>query len=153
MNSLMRDIAAQVLPRFAHDGVSLTAGGGGDNAESAGTTIDTMALASRCESVCFALAAKAVLAASATLALVAKIEHSDTGSSWADLVPAVEVLRLTGGTGGSTERGTGKIGVALEYAKRYIRVSVKPDLSAGSTDTAVVDAIAVFGGAQQLPVA
>ncbi|MFG1205578.1 hypothetical protein [Xanthobacter flavus] len=152
MNSLQRDIASQLAVAFAHDGVAATAGGSGDATESAGAVIDLLALASRPESVAFVLAAKAVLAATKKLALTAKIEHSDaSGSGFTDLVAAKVVLTLTGATGGSTERGAAKIGTSLEYAKRYIRVSINPDLDAANTDTATVDAVAIFGGSARLP--
>lgn len=153
MNSLQRDIAAQLAIVFAHDGVAATAGGAGDNTEAAGVVIDLLALPSRPESVVFAIAAKAVLAATKKLDVVAKIEHSDlSGSGFTDLVPATSVLTLTGGSGGTTERGVGKVGTPLEYSKRYIRVSAKPDLDATSTDTATLDAVAIFGGSARLPV-
>ncbi|GLK86680.1 hypothetical protein [Ancylobacter defluvii] len=153
MNSLLRDIASLLAVAFASDGVSATAGGAGDNTEAPGTVIDLLALPSRAESVMFAITARSTLAATATLSLTAKIEHSDqSGAGFTDLVPAASFLTLTGGAGGSTERGVAKVGVSLEYAKRYIRVSLKPDLSAGATDTAVIDAIAIFGGSARTPV-
>lgn len=152
MNSLNRDLAAEIAAAYAAASTLLTAGGAGDATEVTGVTIDLLALPTRYESVCFALAATATLAATKTLTVAAKLETSDASdmSGAVDLVESATVLTLTGATGGSTERGTAKVGVSLEYAKRYVRVKFTPDLSATATDTAVVQSVALFGGAAKL---
>lgn len=152
MNALGRDLAAMIGAAYAAASTSLTAAGGGDNTEVTGVTIDLMALPTRYESVCFSLPATATLAATKTLTISAKIETGDASnlSDATDMVAASTVLTLTGAAGGSTERGVAKVGSSLEYAKRYIRIKFTPDLSATGTDTAVVQSIALFGGAAKL---
>ncbi|HJV75349.1 MAG TPA: hypothetical protein VJ654_14075 [Noviherbaspirillum sp.] len=152
MKSLGRDLAAEIAAAYAAAATSATAGGTGDNTEVTGVTIDLLSLSTRYESLCFALAATATLAATKTLTVAAKIEHGDASdmSDAADLVASATVLTLTGATGGSTETGTAKVGVSLEYAKRYVRIKFTPDLSATGTDTAVVQSVALFGGASKL---
>lgn len=152
MNSLGRDIASEIAAAYAAASTSATAGGGGDNTEVTGVTIDLLALDTRYESICFVLSATSTLAATKTLTVAAKIETSDdSGMSGAtDLVASSTVLTLTGAAGGSTERGTAKVGASLEYAGRYVRIKFTPDLSATGTDTAVVQSVALFGGAAKL---
>jgi hypothetical protein len=151
MYSLGRDIASELLLKYVAANASLTAAGTGDATEVVGASIDTTALGVKCESVAFAIAASATLAATKTLTVAAKVEHSDDGSSWSDLVASSTILTLTGASGGSTERGTAKIGVALENAKQFIRFRYTPDLSNTATDTATVAPIGIFGGARKLP--
>lgn len=150
--SLCRDLAAEVHPVYAAAYATATAAGTGDNTATEGASIDPAALPCRFESVAFLLAATATLAATKTLTVSAKIEHYVDGA-WADLVAATTVLTLTGAAGGSTETGAGKIGVSLEYAEGPVRVSFTPNLSATATDTAAVQVLAVFGGAERMPVA
>lgn len=146
MHSLYRDYAADFYALNAGDAVAATAGGAGDNAAAPGTTIDLLALPDRFEWVGFALASKAVLAATKTLTLSAKIETSADGSTWTDMLAAATVVTSTGAGGGSTERSSALIGCSLEYALRYVRVNVTPDLSATVTDTAAISVVALFGG-------
>ncbi|NFV80004.1 hypothetical protein [Magnetospirillum aberrantis] len=155
MFSLTRDLAAEIAAVYAAAHASATAGGTGDNTEVTGVTIDLQGLGNRFGSVAFVFAATATLAATKTLTVAAEIETGDASdmSDAADLVTSSTVLTLTGATGGSTETGTAKLGVSLEYAKRYIRIKYTPNLSATGTDTAAVQAVAIFGGAERLPVA
>lgn len=153
MFSGAHDLGSEILIKFAAQHAAATAGGAGDNAETTGVTIDTTALGTRYNSVAFALSARAVLAAAATLSVTGKIEHSDDGVSWSDLVESATLLTLTGGAGGSMETGTAVMKTSLEYAKRYIREKFTPDLSAGATDTATVQSVAIFGGPERMPIA
>ena len=151
MKSLGQGIAS-LITAYAAASTAATAGGAGDATEVTGVIIDTATLQSRCESLCFTLAATATLAATKTLAVSAKIETGDAAnlSDASDLVAAATVLTLTGATGGSTETGTAKVGVSLEYAKRYVRIKFTPELSATGTDTAAIQSVALFGGASKL---
>lgn len=152
MKSLGRDLASELHFAYAAASTPVTAAGAGDNTEVTGVTIDQMALPTRFESVCFALTVTSTLAATKTAIVTAKIETSDNSdmSSASDLVASAAVLTLTGAAGGSTERGVAKVGVSLEYAKRYLRIKFTPDLNATGTDTAVIQSTAVFGGAAKL---
>ncbi|AUN31953.1 hypothetical protein [Niveispirillum cyanobacteriorum] len=152
MFALQRDIASELQAvAFALAATAATAGGSGDNTAANGATINVSTFPSgRQESVAFLIPARAVLAAAATLTVSAKIQTSDDGSGWVDVVAPTTVLTLTGGSGGTTETGVGKIGVSLEYCGTYVRVVVTPDLSAANTDTASVSSVAVFGGPYKL---
>lgn len=144
--SVGRDLKGETTSLYALDETNATAAGSGDNTAAPGVNIDTRTLADPA-SVVFEVWARATLAAAATLTITGKVEHSVTGSGdWADLVTASSLLVLTGGSGGTTEKGVARLGADLRQANRYIRVNVTPDLSAGSTDTATLTAVAVFGG-------
>lgn len=142
-----RNIAAELVQvNYAFDNISATAGGSGDATAVNGRSLDVTTLAAgKAESVAFLIAVKATLAATKTLTVAAKIQKSSDGTNWTDVATAT-VLTLTGATGGSTEYGTGKIGVSLEYCAQYVRVVVTPDLSNTATDTAQLSGVAVFGG-------
>lgn len=146
MFAMSRDLNSAVTPAYAGDAVAATAGGTGDATAAPGVAIDLTALADRFESVDFQVAAKAVLAANKALAVSAKIETSADNNTWSDLVAASTILTLTDSGAGSTLRGVGHIGVPLEYASRYIRLNITPDLSAANTDTAALSSVAIFGG-------
>lgn len=153
MFSGAHDLGSEIVAKYAAAPASLTAGGAGDNSEVTGVVIDTAALGPRCNSVVFALAARAVLTQDKKLTVSAKIEHSEDGqSNWSDLVPSATVIELTGDYQGSTELGDAKVKTSLEYANRYIRLKFTPDLNASGTDTATVQSVALFGGPERMPV-
>lgn len=144
MQSHGKDLKGRTISRAAAGG-RLVAGGTGDNTEITGATINLMTLDARPTSVVFEVFGRSVLAAAATLVIAAEIEYSADGSNWSDLVASATVLTLTGGGGGSTELGVGRIGVDLIQANvNYIRIKMTPNLSAANTDTAEVSAVAVF---------
>jgi hypothetical protein len=151
MKALGRDIKAETYPVYALASTAVTAGGGGDNVEIVGATLN-LANLPKAESVVFEVPCKAVLAATKTLVVVGKIQDSANGSDWADLVASATLLTLTGGGGGSTEYGVARVGVDLNKARQYVRASATPNLSATATDTADVGAgLAEFGGLQEMP--
>jgi hypothetical protein len=145
MHSMNRDLVAALTPVYSGNAVAATAAGSGDATAAPGDSIDLTALADRFESVAFAITAKAVLADTKSLTLTAKIETSSDNSVWSDLVAAATVISVTS-SGGTTEKKVAVVGTSLEYASRYIRVNVTPDLSASGTDTAAISHIALFGG-------
>lgn len=146
MHSLSRDYGSELTPLYAGDVVAATAGGSGDATAAPGDSIDLTTLADRFEWIGFAISTKAVLAATRTLSLAAKIETSADNSTWQDIVSSSVVITSTGAGGGSTEKGAAIVGASLEYALRYVRVNVTPDLSASGTDTASVRVAALLGG-------
>jgi hypothetical protein len=150
-SSLGKDIKAELHPVAALDPVSATAGGAGDGTEADGVTIDQRALSTGFNSVEFNIAAKAVLAEDETLTVTGNLQDSADGSSWADITTPATLLTLTGGAGGSTERGVARMGVDLTKYRRYVRCQATPELSAANTDTANLQGIAIFGGGQELP--
>jgi hypothetical protein len=150
-SSLGKDIRAEVYPAAALDPVSATAGGAGDGTEVDGLTIDQQSLPTKFNSVDFEIVAKAVLAEDKTLSVTGNLQDSADGSAWTDITTPATLLTLTGGSGGSTERGVARMGVDLTKYRRYVRCQVTPELSATATDTANLQGIAVFGGGQVLP--
>ncbi len=143
--SASRDLKGETTSLYALDETNATAGGTGDATAANGITLDLTAIADPA-SVVFEVWARATLADTKSLTVAAKIEHAVTGSGdWADYVASSTILTLTS-SGGSTEKGVGRIGADLRQANRYIRVTVTPDLSATGTDTATLTAVAVFGG-------
>lgn len=142
---LLKNVGQLVTPKLAAFSI-LTAGGTGDNTLVKGTTLDRAALGLALSCV-VQVASRAVLAASATLAVTAKLQHSatTTDGDFTDFA-TVTVAGLTGGAGGTTETGLSLGEIDLTMAKRYVRVTYTPDLSAASTDTAQVAALVVFAG-------
>jgi hypothetical protein len=132
-----------------------TAGGTGDATEADGAYADRFDSASG-----MAMSAKliigftATLAQAATLTIAANIQDDADGSGagvdYGDALTATVVA--TGGTGGSTERGTIEIDFDLSSAERYVRSQITPNLSAANTDTCVVWAVWVFYGAGNSPI-
>lgn len=147
MQSNGKDLRGSTISRAAAGG-RLVAGGTGDNTEIVGPAINLAALAARPASVVFEVFGRGVLAATATLAIAAELEYSADGSTnWTDLVASSTVLTLTGGSGGTTELGVGRIGADLiQENVNFIRIKMTPNLSAANTDTAEVSAVAVFSG-------
>ncbi len=134
---------------------SLTAGGGGDNSELTGEVIDRLGY----ESCVLAIPFKAVLATGESLAFTVKVAESDDGSSFgADETIASAVTAVTQAAGGTcydTYKLKVKLGAdnATAPRKRYLKFKVTPNLSASGTDTAIIAAVVLLGGAQTKPVA
>lgn len=143
-----RDIGAHIVGMVIGAGTA-TAGGTGDNTEVTGQKIDRDDFMSGAVEIAY----KAVLAQAATLTIGVTLQESSDGSTWdtAETIKAAAVVS-TGGTGGTTNYGVVEIDIKLEHRKRYIRINVKPDLSAANTDTLVWGGTAVLGGARTVPV-
>jgi len=137
----------------ASAGARGVAAGTGDNTEVVGTVIDRR-LYGYAKSAIFAIVGSAVLASAATLTLKnVAIEHDDDPAfaTTADFKTVSDAVVATGGAGGSTETVKKEIDVDLAGAKRYLRITYTPDLSAGGTDIFTLAAAAVLGGQDQLP--
>jgi hypothetical protein len=128
------------------NGISITAGGTGDNTALTGATIDRLGYGSSC----FVIAYKTTLAASETLSFAAEYQVSADGTNWDT---AVALQGATVARTGAVTNGHGvvKFDVNMEGLKRYIRFNFTPDLSRANTDTAVVYGTAILGGADLLP--
>lgn len=151
MPSLGRDLAFEVDPIFAMVNGAATAGGAGDDTANNGASIRKSLLDHRYECLSFAISARAVLAATKTLSLAAKVEHSANGSSWTTLEDFGTAISLLGGVGGTTETGEAIISVNLNEANDYVRLVLTPDLSASGTDTATFAAVGLLSGADARP--
>lgn len=154
MNGPITDIHGFTVAKPALLHTALTAGGGGDNAKITGLTIDRLQSGKLdpAKSVKLCVNTRAVLAQAATLSLAVEVQQSADGSTW-DTAVVVEAatVKSTGGTGGSTESVVAEYGLNLLGFKRYLRFNVTPDLSAGATDTATVNAVAVLAGHDTIP--
>lgn len=146
------NIGDEISVRNAAGPNNIVAAGAGDNAAVTGIIIDRAALGWP-RSVVVAFPFNATLAAAATLSLAATVQHGDAAnlSDAATFGSLAGGVIATGGDGGSTEAGQVELPLDLAGAKRYVRVNYTPDLSAGSTDTARLAAVAAFGGANRLP--
>lgn len=150
MQALSRNPAAAIYALFAGAAIAVTAGGAGDATEALSPAIDLTALPDRFESVSFPLAVTTTLAATKSLTVTAKVLTSADNVTYTDLTTAEVVLTLTS-TPGGTITGAAIIDASLEYAQKYIKLSVTPDLSAANTDTASIQRVAQFHGRRKLP--
>lgn len=149
------DIGALITPRLAVAPTSLTAGGSGDAAAVTPIGIQRSAIGMPL-SVELAIGYTATLAATKTLSIgTVKVRHSSDGTTFTDFATFTDPgVVATGPSGGATVTGqVTDLKVNLAGAKDYVAFVFTPDLSASSTDTAVVTAFAVFGGADRLPAA
>lgn len=149
---LGRDLAqlVEIIPALGH--TAITAGGGGDDTDANGVTID-LALSTRqkAECVSFVVVGEATLAASQTLANIIRVQDSANGSSWADVSDprtpsATFTATATSAAGVGTNQTVTKISVPTEYLRQYVRVVAKPNLSASGTDTARLQGVAILSG-------
>lgn len=153
MFSGARSLAAELFPVFALAEETVTAGSGGDGAAINGVEIDTESFPTRFNNVTALVPVEAELGEGETATVEAKIQtRQESDGDWADIAGAEAELVLTGGDGGTTDRGVLKLGADMAFVERRIRVVVTPTLSAEETDTAAASATAVFAGAEALPV-
>lgn len=146
---LARNIGAQIKAA-ACQAASIVAAGAGDNTEVDGEWIDRQGYLSASLVILF----DAVLADGEDISIGANLQDAsdDQGTGAADYGAAIaSAVRATGGVGGSTEIGVVKVDFDLSGADRYVRAQFTPDLSAANTDTAIVSAILVLGGADVIP--
>ncbi len=117
------------------------AAGTGDNTEDVGTIVDMQTQEGLMSGV-IVVAGSTTLTATNVLDINdVKIEHGDAAnlSDKADFIDGLNVKAsfaevALGGGGGTTEMFVIKQNVDLTGVKRYWRVSIKPDLDAGSAD-------------------
>jgi hypothetical protein len=145
------DLNSLIKVRRAAANTPATAGGTGDATEVVGVAIQRSTIGMPMGAT-FAVPFTATLAQTKTLSFAYTVEHSTaSGSGYATLASSTGVVVATGATGGSTETGCLEIGVDLTGANDFVRIRITPDLSATGTDTAAFNAVAVFGGFQELP--
>lgn len=141
-----RNIAAEIAARTS-DLVSLTTAN--DGSEIDGGYVDRQGY----ESAALVIFYEAALTEGETLSIAANVQDdADGAGAGADFGDALaNAVVATGGSGGSTERGTVRIPINLSGAKRYIRAQYTLSLSAGSSDTVLGCAAFILGGAQEVP--
>ena len=150
MNTALSRNIGGFIKSVASGAVDVVAAGAGDASEDSGAWIDRQGYLSGKLVISY----EAVLAATETLSIAANIQDAtdSSGTGAADFGTAfANAVVATGQAGGSTERGTVEIDVDLNLANQYLRSQVTPDLSASATDTAIITATFILGGAQELP--
>jgi hypothetical protein len=142
MHSQLRDIASTVVPAHGLSGVTITAGGGQDDAWQNGPGIDTTALTNgKAHAAMLLVTGVSPITGGQNAAISGRVQHSDDNSVWSDLVPA-ELLATQTATG----TAVGKLHVPMDKAKKWIRAGAKSNLSAGATDTTVLSGTFVLSG-------
>lgn len=162
---MQKSIGELIVPKVLTKSQAFTAAGAGDNLAITGTGVDRegMSTGSLALSLDVEVAYDVTLASGATLSLTMNVQDSADNSTFADFATEVATVVATGPSGGARVQGiarlvvpsankpTGTPGMGLSGARRYIRLVLTPDLSAGGTDTGVVQAIGVFSGFDFLP--
>lgn len=140
-----QDIGSELKSR-ACGLASATAGGTGDGTAVTGATIDRAGFGS----AQLVAAYKASLTADKTLSIAAEIQDSADGTNW-NTATALYTSTVVE-TGVATNKvGEKRTNIDLSGYARYVRVNFTPDLSNSGTDTAIVAATLVLGGATTLP--
>jgi hypothetical protein len=150
---LQKNVAALGSLRRLSDQAALTAGGSGDATTVTGITIDRQAFGngSMPDSAELAVLFAATLASGATLSVTFDVQDSADNSSFTDYATTAAIVAATGPSGGGTVKGQVTQGFNLKGARRYVRLTYLPDLSASGTDTATVIATGFFAGFDRLP--
>jgi hypothetical protein len=123
-----------------------TAAGTGDATAVTGATVDRQGFGSGKAVVAW----KTTLTADKTLAIAVEYQDSADGSSWnaAVALQASTVVK----TGAATNAvGEEEFNISFAGLQRYVRINFTPDLNNSGTDTAVVAATIILGGADELP--
>lgn len=125
---------------------SAVAAGTGDATAVTGATIDRKGYGSAQLVVSY----KTTLTADKTLSVAAEIQESADGNTWDT---AVELYGATVLKTGAATNAVGEKRTAIDLSgyKRYVRINFTPDLSHSGTDTAIVAADLVLGGADEVP--
>lgn len=153
MTTQLRDIGSLVSVARAAANTAVTAGAGGDNTAITGVIIDRAAIGWP-ESMVLAVPFTATLGQAETLSIAYTVQDGNNSglSDAGTLQTATAAVVATGPTGGGTVTGCFEVSVPLRGAGRYIRCNTTPDMSRANTDTAALSVVAVFGGANRVPV-
>ena len=125
-----------------------TAAGTGDNTAVTGATVDRQGFGSAKVVVSW----KTSLTASQTLALAVAYQDSADGSSWNTAV-ALQASATVATSALTNSVDEVQFDLDMTGLQRYVRINFTPDLSHSATDTAVVAATIILGGADKLPAA
>lgn len=154
MTAVAKDIGSIIRAFPALDSATITAGAGNDGVAVNGNIIDLFNFnKQKFDSCKLIVLYKATVANAQTLKISAKLQHG-AQSNLSDAADYGAQLALTTfETGVVTGKyGTAEVSIDLSGALEYIRATVLADLSAGGTDTVVIAAVIVFGGANKAPV-
>lgn len=158
-NPRRQDFDSYFAPLVAIPSTSLTAGGAGDNVEVDGPSINRITTAGGvCDHLTFIVQAlvAGIVAADATLSLKGTLQDSADGSSFSDVSATLQPSGAAEGLIGSAISVDGssvsEFTADCRGLRQFVRLQLKPDLSAAGTDTATVSAIAILAGSHKLPV-
>jgi hypothetical protein len=129
---------------------SAVAAGSGDNTAVVSATIDRAGYTNTYDSAVLNLAYLTTLTADKTLSFTVSYTHSDDDSTYSS---AVTLQAATVARTGAVTAGTGLVTIPfnMEGIKRYVKISVTPDLSHSGTDTATWMGTLVMGSADYKP--
>jgi hypothetical protein len=125
-----------------------TAAGTGDATAVTGATIDRQGFGSAKVVVCWLT----TLTAAKTLSLAVAYQDSADGSSWNTAV-ALQAATVMATGELTASKDEVEFNLDMSGLQRYVRINFTPDLSHTGTDTAVVAATIILGGADELPAA
>lgn len=127
------------------------AAGAGDNTELTSAAIDRMAAGSAgYMAAVLAIAYRVNLTAAQNVALTVKIAESDDGSSFGADTTLVNAVAIATGALVNSD-GVYRLDLDVAKRKRWIRIKITMNLSAGATDTFVYGAFVELFGADKLP--
>lgn len=146
--TLLKDITKSVFVGQS----SATAAGTGDNTAVVSATIDRAGAANTYDSAVLNLAYVTTLTADKTLSFTVSYTHSDDDSTYTS---AVTLQAATVAKTGAVTAGTGLVTIPFNMIgiKRYVKISVTPDLSHSGTDTATWMGTLVLGTPDYSPTA
>jgi hypothetical protein len=161
---LQKSIGELVDEKALASSLSWTAGGASDSVTWTGFSINREGFATGSLPLTMdaAIYYDATLASGKTLSVLVDVQDSPDGTNWSDFATEASTVVATGPSGGGHVAGvarltvanankpTGTPGISLGAARQYVRVNVVPHLSATGTDTAVMAAVGVFAGFDQL---
>lgn len=152
-NAMMHDIGSWLghAPGIAQ--TSVTAGGSGDATEINGKVFDRQAQRNRFLSVAAIVQVQATLASGESITIAGNFQSSPNNSDWTDFGDAQAATAVITATGGAVTAKAATVMFSADMVKaaRYIRLQTTPDMSRAGTDTALINAVLVFGGAEELP--
>ena len=155
MSSSFRDLGAFHIGRGAMPNLAVTAAGSGDASEVTGGSIDRLGLGSVYQSATLYVTSTGTLQSGETMTIAANFQDSADDSTFADHGTVLAATTVHNAAGGALTASVGqaKLDVDLSAARRYVLVQVTADMSATGTDTANIQGVIVFGGAEELPAA
>jgi hypothetical protein len=145
------NVGAYITPRFALDRSAFGAGQGGNPGNLNGETFQRTTRRPLHVSGQLQLGIDATLASGNTLAIFAKLQHSDNGSSWTDVPLQSGVSTITALNTGAAQKLAVSLDVNLIGVKDYMRCVVSPTLSASGVDTGEIFGIWALGGGETVP--
>jgi hypothetical protein len=162
---LQKNVGALIDVKSLANPLAWTGGGASDSVLWTGVSIDREGLStgSLPRSADIDVIYSAQLGSGHTLSLYLDLQTSPDNVNWTDYATEAAAVVATGPSGGGHVTGVYRMvtqttadnpvpgpGIGLNNASRYLRLNMTPHLSATSTDTAIISAVAVLAGFDQL---